>query len=189
MRYLLFVLLWGMLHPCFSQRRNNYAFVGTGMGSIQKTPIASALGGRFSFGVQKEWNERELRIESLLRFAQYRSHESHENPNGKVNLYAIDLNLQHDFIRVGSTAMIVGTGLGYQTATEQTAMGSPKNEGMESAGRFSHKGLGMNAFFGIRFHPLKTPIGMEIILYEINYLFQPKRHEIGVVNLRFIYNL
>ena len=186
---MLFIVLWGILNPCFSQRRSAYAFVGGGIGSIKKTPSASALGGRFSFGVQKEWNARELRIESLLRFAQYRSSKSSKNPNGKVNLYAIDFNLQHDFIRVGPTALIVGAGLGYQKYRGQSGIEIPENDTSDLKDGFANNGIEMNAFFGLRFHPIKTPIGMEIILYEMNYAFQPKTHEIGTVNLRLIYTL
>lgn len=189
MRYLLFLFLWVLLQPSFSQSRDNFAFIGLGAGSSHKTPIASTLGGRFCFGIQKEWNNSRLRIEPLLRFAHYRTPESHENPKGKINLYNFDLNLHHDFIQVGYTAMTVGTSLGYQAATGQTGEPISGREPTENIGNFSHKGVGINAFIGIRFHPAKSPLGMEIILYELNYLFQPKTYEIGVLNLRVIYKL
>lgn len=188
MRCLLFFMLCSMLQPCFSQTGNSFAVAGFGVGSNKGTSMDSALGIRFCFGAQKQWNNKNLRIEPLLRYARYSTPKSRENSKGKINGYHFDLNLQHDFIHVGSTTMIIGAGVGYQMSKGQIKINSGQDSTV-SVNRFSQKGIGINASLGIRFYPTRSRFGMEIILYEINHQLQSKTHEIGILNLRLIYSL
>ena len=189
MRYLLFLLAHVFFYPCFSQKTNPYVLVGFGIGSHKDSPVGTGLGERYAFGIQRALNNNKLRIEPSIRYANYRTSPYRSNTNGKIRVRNVNLNLQYDFIRVGYTSMVIGTGVGYQSATGHQDLRNAGREETTDISHFSHKGFGANTFLGMRFRPIKTPVGIEIILYEINYAFRPKTYEVGLLNLRLIYQL
>ena len=159
MCYLLLLLAHVFFYPCFSQKTKPYVLVGFGIGSHKDSPIGTGLGERYAFGIQRTLNNNKLQIEPSIRYANYRTSPYRSNTNGKIRVRNVNLKLLYDFIRVGYTSMVIGTGGGYQSATGHQ---DPRNDGREETtdiSHFSHKGFGGEHFFENAISSHKNPCG------------------------------